>query len=150
MKNLLIISLVVVTLMSCKETDQVEKVVFGTYQLSAIYPDPRDGSGEFNPVESERRITLYKDSTFLANFSFCDGLSIEVNGKSAGTFSSTQLTSTDDCNDSFRFNELSIDFSNSELFIYYLCSEGCTEKYRRINQKVCNHYNSEFLLQPLL
>ncbi|GAA5030274.1 hypothetical protein GCM10011506_19290 [Marivirga lumbricoides] len=119
---------------ACSEDDGVSKTSLGTYQLTAIYSDPGDGSGDFAPVESNKRITLYQDSTFAANFSLCNGLSIEDTGSTEGTFSSAELSFKADCNNSLPSNELRIDLFESELIIYYSCYEGCSEKYSRINE----------------
>lgn len=134
MKNLLLITLIVLIVTSCSDDDNVHNSVVGTYQLTAIFADPGDGSVEFDPVESERKISLYSDSTFLANFSFCNGLSTEAIGNSKGTFSSSELTFEEDCNNSIPSNKLLIDFTESELIISYSCFEGCSEKYTKIPQ----------------
>lgn len=133
MKKLLPLLFIFLVLISCNDDDEANKSVMGTYLLTAIFADPGDGSGEFTSVDSDKKITIYADSTFHTNFSFCNGLSLEADGDSEGTLTSDLLIFNEDCNNSLPSNELWIELSASELIISYLCIEGCSEKYSRIN-----------------
>lgn len=134
MKSFPLIALLFIFLVSCDDDDEANSSISGTYQLTAIFSDPGDGSGQFNAVESSKRIIIYSDSSFQSNFSFCNGVTIEADGSGEGTVTSNLLIFNEDCNNTLPSNELNIDLSNAELIISYLCIEGCSEKYTKIDE----------------
>ncbi|GAB3336102.1 hypothetical protein GCM10027429_19030 [Marivirga atlantica] len=119
-------------LLSCNEEELVNAEAIGTYILTERYSDPGDGSGTFQPVESDRRITLKEDNTYSTNYDFCNFFGTETKVSMNGKFNREEqiLVVPDVCSEDFYFDTLQIELKPQELIIYYLCIEGCAEKFR--------------------
>lgn len=127
-KSILLLSALFIVFSSCKKEDDV--IVIGdhvrssdTYLLTEILADPGDGSGTFQPVESNKYIKFHSDSTVTSNGELCR-MSIETNMPTTGTYSMADSTiSSADCND-FHF-----ELNGNELIVYYQCIEACQAKF---------------------
>jgi hypothetical protein len=58
-------------------TNNPETEITGTWKLVEVYLDPGDGSGDFEPVQSEKTVTFHGDGTVTSNGDLCT-LSLEV------------------------------------------------------------------------
>ncbi len=142
MKKLLITILTLVFL-SCSSDDTKpsnEVDLVGKWQLIEQYLDPGDGSGDFQPIDSERIIEFFSDSTVVINGELCF-MSSEVGTKETGSY----MLNTDSNNDfqydgeilpntcSSRSAKVYFDLPVSgNLILWYQCIEGCGQKFKKI------------------
>ncbi len=119
-----------VLLLSCDTNEITEQEdIIGKWQLIEVYSDPGDGSGEFNPVDSDKTIAFNKNGQFVSNGIMCH-MSIEPTETSTGTYSLVKYTLTpDNCEYSV---ELPYEVIGNELIISHFCIEGCGEKYKKV------------------
>ena len=71
--------------------------LLGKWKLIEQLADPGDGSGTFNPVESDRTIEFFSDGTITVNGSLCY-MSTGVETNSSGTY---EVTSDDTADTTF-------------------------------------------------
>lgn len=140
MRKFFMVSLFILGL-SCSDDDTFfdqEKDLLGTWRLVEQYVDPGDGSGDFQPVNSDKRVTFTANSTYSANGSLCfidtdsnEEVSgtYEINEENLAEFSSENYLIPEDCN--FEGAKVFIHFDGSDLILSYLCIEGCAQKYRK-------------------
>ncbi|MFZ6052520.1 lipocalin family protein [Halocola ammonii] len=107
-----------------------ESEVIGTWKLVEVYLDPGDGSGDFEPVDSEKTVTFHEDGTITSNGDLCS-LSQEANGTSSGTYSLQDSTlnlpeCTFDGPSNYTFEQ-----EGNTLIINAPCDEPCRVKYVR-------------------
>ncbi len=134
-RKLLITCLISYILLSCSSDDSNYKTteLTGKWKLTEAYIDPGDGSGEFQKVESKKIIEFKKNKRISSNVSLCIN-SMNWDEPDLGTYEynvdeKSQISgiiTPSSCN-SYHF-----EIKNSELYIYYLCIEGCGEKYIKI------------------
>ncbi|MDP4662626.1 MAG: hypothetical protein NWS74_03095 [Salibacteraceae bacterium] len=123
MKTVTIAILTALAVISCKKKDDVESELYGTYKLIETLADPGDGSGTFQPVSSDKTVTLYNDGTITSNGELCR-LNTETGTSTAGTYSFTDSTiSSSDCT-TFGF-----ELSGNTLILNYQCIEACRGKF---------------------
>ncbi|UJH66813.1 hypothetical protein [Allomuricauda sp. SCSIO 65647] len=128
-------------LLGCDEDDSLNRPtdLIGTWLLIEQYADPGDGSGDFNPVNSDKIIIFSAEGTYMANGSLCfmgtDSDSdvsgtYEINDSDLSDYSSENFLVPEDCN----FDDLKvyIHLEENRLILSYLCIEGCAQKYRKI------------------
>ena len=58
MKRLIILSLSILFL-ACSTEDNTDVQLAGTWKLIEVLADPRDGSGTYTPVDSDKTITFF-------------------------------------------------------------------------------------------
>jgi len=126
-----VICLLCVLMMSCDSNDvEPENDLVGKWKLIEVYSDPGDGSGTYNPVDSDKTIEFKNNGRFVSNGNICQFEIQPIEG-SKGSYSIDDNTlSPDDCD----FNTgLPFEFDGNKLIISYFCIEGCGEKYERVN-----------------
>lgn len=140
MKKYLIIVLLIV-MYSCSSDDSKptdETGVIGKWKLIEQYLDPGDGSGDFQPIESNRVVEFLSDGTVEINGELCF-LSSEVGDKETGSY--MLITDSDTQHDgeiipntcSSRSARVYFDLPVSgNLILWYQCIEGCGQKFARI------------------
>lgn len=129
MKRLLMF-LWLVTLIACDKTDDKnsDAGLTGEWGLTEILADPGDGSGTFQPVQSNKTITFHSNGTVTCNGSLCD-MSATSNQATSGTYSTADSTlGTLDCNLQMK---LKFEKTGSTLIIQYPCIEPCKAKYEK-------------------
>lgn len=101
--------------------------ITGKWKLVETLADPGDGSGTFQPVESEKTIEFRDDGTFVVyNGYLCPPA--EQSGPSTGTYSLSELTiSPKNCDTTITFER-----SDGMLILRFPCIEPCGEKYAKI------------------
>ena len=103
--------------------------LIGTWQLIEQYLDPGDGSGDYEPIESDLTITFNADGSFSANGNMC-GMSGMTDGSATGTYSEENGTlEIDDC--AFAGFGVTYEIKEGFLFLYYPCIEGCGQKFEK-------------------
>jgi hypothetical protein len=115
---------------ACSDDDVVlDPDLIGTWNLIEQYADPGDGSGDYEPIESDRTITFNEDGTFSSNGNMC-GMSGDTTESASGSFSEENGTiDVDDC--AFTGFGITYEIKDGYLFIYYPCFEGCGQKYEK-------------------
>ncbi|SHI39853.1 hypothetical protein [Aquimarina spongiae] len=134
MKKYIIILLLSVAFVSCSNDDDnqsPEATVIGKWKLVEALVDPGDGSGTFQPVESNQTITFFETGSVVSeNGSLCNIFS-ESAETSTGTFSFETNTLEIGCVDDVI--TLTFERTTLNLIIYYPCIEGCAFKYIRVD-----------------
>ena len=106
-----------------------ENEIVGTWELVEIYMDPGDGSGTFEPVESDKIIKFKNNGTVMSNGSLCVP-STESNSPMEGTYNDTDKTiDSDDCTD--QPIAIRYEITNGYLIISYPCFESCQAKFKK-------------------
>jgi len=121
----------ILILPSCSTKEEDRKIeLIGKWKLIELYSDLGDGSGIFNPVQSDKRIEFKTNGEYISNGTLCH-MSIESNQTSSGIYSSSEMTiSPSNCE---LQNNLTFEINDSFLIINYFCIEGCGEKYKKID-----------------
>jgi hypothetical protein len=118
-------------LISCGKDEPISlNNVVGEWQLIEQMIDPGNGTGVFTPVVSNKTIVFTENGTYLSNGSVCYP-SIIASEASSGTYSDSGNILNTEC---AGIAPMPIAFSveKGELYIFYPCYEGCTEKFERI------------------
>lgn len=136
MKQLILLFLAVFVLSSCSDDDNGDPVVqqpelVGNWKLIEMYADPGDGSGDFEPVESNKTVKFGIENDISSNGSLCF-MSIESDNPTEGTYSESEETFTIPTCGIVPFSS-SFRIVGSNLILSYSCFEACQEKYVKID-----------------
>ncbi len=122
--------LLILVIGSCSEDDTTSTDLAGTWQLTEQLTDLGNGEGEYEEVESIKKITFDDDGNFTSNGSLCN-MNVFANTATTGSYSTTQnLLYPDGCNFSPTISYALVD---GELILTYTCIESCRQKYLKIN-----------------
>ncbi len=116
---------------ACEKEDLAgSQELVGTWRLVEVLADPGDGSGTFESVNSDRRITFRADGTYTSAGNIC---SFNTNGDEDGSgqyFPAANRLEPAGC---FTTGGSPITFEQQgpALIISYLCIEPCQHKYRK-------------------
>jgi len=142
MKKYLLVVLLVIT-SSCTSDDSKptdETGIIGKWKLIEQLADPGDGSGTFQPINSERVIEFFSEGTVSVNGDLCF-MTSEVGETVTGTYMKTSDNNFDTQYDgeiipnscSSRSAKVYFDLSVSgNLILWYQCIEGCGQKFAKI------------------
>lgn len=125
MKGIRVILLFAISIVisSCeKEPELVSK-----WKLIETLADPGDGSGQFQPVESDKTMEFFADGTVVSNGILCQ-MSVESGNNSTGTYSELEMNITPD-NCGINPFVVLYEIQESHLVLSYPCFEPCREKY---------------------
>ena len=130
MKKSILLLLLLNLLISCNKNDQelAPASLIGTWKLTEILQDPGDGSGTFQPVNSNKKIVIVNSNQVTSNGVLCD-MSINSDTFSTGSYSeATKTINPYDC------QNLTINYEvdASSLILSYRCIEGCRAKYIKV------------------
>ncbi|MEW7292002.1 lipocalin family protein [Aquimarina sp. 2304DJ70-9] len=121
-------------LVSCSNDDDTTVVMntdlIGKWQLIEQLVDPGDGSGTFQPVDSQLTIEFFDNGTVIStNGSLCNMFTVSQD-ISSGTFSLDNNTINIGCDD----DVITIFFekNGSELILNFICIEACAQKYKKV------------------
>jgi len=132
MKNIILLFGLVVLMSSCSNDDSggdISTDLIGEWQLIEANADPGDGSGTFQPVDSDKVVVFLSNGTVTSNGSICI-LSIDSNNPTSGTYSLSDSTiSSSDC---VADRDVEFEIVNSNLIMRYPCIEACEEKFTKI------------------
>lgn len=132
MKHIFLYCFAFVCLSGCKDDDDnsamdITNDIVGTWKLIEVYADPGDGSGDFVPIESDKRIEFMANGTMSSNANLCFIFS-DVGETSIGTYSIDDMSfSISDCDNGPATANYEI--VDSQLIVSYFCIEACQEKY---------------------
>lgn len=140
MKNAILI-LLTLLLFNCKSDDgtpQRDTNLIGKWKLIEQLADPGDGSGTFEPIESDRIVAFFSNGTVTANGILCY-MSSEVGDENSGTYESVETTSfsdgeitPDNCDSNFFNPVVYYKIEGANLILWYQCIEGCGQKFEKI------------------
>jgi Lipocalin-like domain len=130
MKNSILLLILLNLLISCNKNDQelAPASLIGTWKLTEMLQDPGDGSGTFQPVNSNKKIVFVISNQVTSNGVICD-MSINSDTFSTGSYSeATKTINPYDC------QNLTINYEvdASSLILSYRCIEGCRAKYIKV------------------
>ena len=115
---------------SCNNENEVPELV-SKWALIEILADPGDGSGQFQPVSSDKTVEFFEDGTVTSNGSICI-MGTETGSGSTGTYSQADMTiDVDNCTGGHV--PLSYEMDGAYLILNYACIEPCREKYESVN-----------------
>ncbi|MBI1288354.1 MAG: hypothetical protein GC178_12345 [Flavobacteriales bacterium] len=115
---------------ACKHKDEVD--LLNKWHLIEQLADPGDGSGTFQPVDSEKTIQFFNDGTVSSNGSLCT-MNTEVGSGSTGTYNTTDSTITvDGCGNQLPY-PMTYQMEGQFLILNYPCIEPCREKYEQVD-----------------
>ncbi len=107
------------------------------WQLSETLMDPGDGSGTFQPIDSDYKIKFFSDGNlWVDGGTFCTATLI-LYDKFNGEYDTTKNVLTPyDC----KFNGKQIEYSyelneKNELIVYLPCIEPCANKFVKISSE---------------
>ncbi|MBX2816965.1 MAG: hypothetical protein KTR24_13250 [Saprospiraceae bacterium] len=126
---LLVLNLVIA---GCGKEAATEDVgVVGVWELVEVLADPGDGSGTFQPAQSDRKMNFRVDNVVESDVSFCRGTVTDPPFEA--NYSSSSLTIEPvGCAGSL---PIRYELSGRDLIISYTCIEPCREKYRRASDQ---------------
>jgi hypothetical protein len=116
---------------SCIETCEVVYPILGEWELIETYMDPGDGSGTFQPVNSNKIITFSANGTISSNENICDIATNPntSNSPSSGTYSNNSINVNCHVNQPW---DITFQQTGNILILNYPCICGCQAKYRRL------------------
>lgn len=106
-----------------------------TWKLVEVLADPGDGSGTFQPVNSQKKLAFSDDGTVRANSDMCS-MQNEPTPGNQGVFS--VVANYDSSNSIISPNcpalsyTLTYTINGNELIINYPCIEACQERYIKL------------------
>ena len=110
--------------------------LMGQWKLIEQLSDPGDGSGVFNPLESNRKIEFFSNGTVTVNGELCH-MDSEVGEKNTGRFLALENNDyydgeiiPDNCD--YEDTKLYYNLEGTNLIIRYLCIEGCGQKFKKL------------------
>lgn len=122
--------LLLLSLFSCNKNDQefTPASLAGTWKLTEMLQDPGDGSGTFQPVNSNKKIVFISDNKVTSNGILCD-MSINSDTFTTGSYSETTKTiNPSDCQNL----TINYELNANSLILSYQCIEGCRAKYIKV------------------
>lgn len=104
------------------------------WELVEVYSDPGNGGGSFNAVDSDRTITIFENGDFISRGSLCtfDISNTEIQTGEIEYSSTDSKLVVSDCgwND---LAKLSFRINGDEMIVDFVCFEGCSHKYKRVD-----------------
>lgn len=130
--------ILLITLMACTSNNipEMDTTLIGKWKLNEQLLDPGDGSGTFNPVNSNRVVEFFSNYTVTVNGEFCY-MNSEVASSTSGTYTETSdngyfdgVISPENCD----YNETKVYYTHdgANLILWYQCIEGCAQKFVKI------------------
>ena len=144
MKCFLSIFFFIIFISSCSTDDSTPKdksQLVGKWKLIEQLIDPGDGSGTFQPIDSNRVIEFFSDNTVKMNGILCF-MSTEIGTEESGVYMMITDSNTDTQNNgeiipntcSSRSARVYFDLpENGNLILWYQCIEPCGQKFEKID-----------------
>jgi hypothetical protein len=129
--SFLLLFILALLALSCTEDDGnlTPTSILGEWQLEAIYNDPGDGSGDFEPIESDMLLELLPNGRYTTSNSVCLR---PASGDQADTGSydeTTGIITTDLCDPAF---PIRFELVDDKLIISHFCIEACQLRFRKV------------------
>lgn len=135
MKKILFLLVLVTIAFACNKDDNNSSngVIVGQWRLSEILVDSGDGSGTFQPVESEKILIFTEESKVISSGTLCY-INTVSDVVTESTYSASNKTITSEC--SGAPTTITYDIVDGELILYYQCTEACQAKYAFVPQEI--------------
>jgi hypothetical protein len=132
-KIALLLIIISSSLPSCDDDDQTiqNAGISGEWRLIETLADPGDGSGQYMPVQSDKRISIFTDGSFSSNGDPCD-FQIAADNPSEGSYNQNDQGYYIDCGLPLEASIL-LSLEDDYLIIQFFCFEPCLHKYERLN-----------------
>jgi len=132
-KNAFLILLVAI-LSSCSQDDnsnsETETVLLGKWKLIEQLADPGDGSGTFQPINSQKIIEFFKDGKISStNGSLCEPYSEEQ--IYIGNYSKDKNKIMTNCQNP-NIASIGFEIKNDNLILNFASNEGFSQKFEKI------------------
>ncbi len=131
MKQLVLLFVCIGLLSSCTtndDLDPLEEKLIGIWKLTEILVDPGDGSGVFEPVNSEKIIEFRKNGVVVSN-GMMSSATTESNKPTSLIYSVTESVIFSE-----GFSSMKFEIVDSFLIINNLCTDPCKSKFVKIQQ----------------
>ena len=129
MKKFIVLSMTVVFFLFCSKKEKDETQLVNEWRLIEVLADPGDGSGQYEPVNSDKSIQFFSDGTVQSNQSLCG---FDPNYAGTGIYDTTEgVIIPDDCFDPLL--RISFRLEGANLILHHPCIEECGEKYVRVS-----------------
>lgn len=99
------------------------------WQLEATYNDPGDGSGDFEPVESDMLLELLPNGRYTTSNSACLRPQSGDQTDTGSYDEATGIITTDLCDP---VRPIRFEFVDDKLIISHPCIEACQLRFRRV------------------
>ena len=127
MKKIFLIITIALLIVSCNK--KKEKGEVSSWRLVEQLFDPGDGSGEFEPVDSDKTITFFEDGIIKSNGELCSMEAGITEEGSTGNYISESNTITANCSgNDFSY---SYEMNGDELIVSFPCIEPCRHKFKK-------------------
>lgn len=103
----------------------------GTWQLVEVMADPGDGSGTFEPVDSDRTITFGANGAYTATGDLCTFGTTADSATSGIFWPEDQNVEPAGCISAAPRSGITYAFEGEALILSYPCIEPCQQKYRK-------------------
>ncbi|MBQ4802378.1 hypothetical protein J8L88_05870 [Aquimarina sp. MMG015] len=116
---------------SCSNDDDAiaDPDLLGKWQLIEQLVDPGDGSGTFQPVNSDLELEFLPAGVLqVSNGTLCL-ITIGREGDSTESYSIDENVITVDCGNS---TNIGFEIKEGRLFLYFPCIEACAQKYQKL------------------
>ncbi|MDH7445637.1 lipocalin family protein [Aquimarina sp. 2201CG14-23] len=128
-KYVLLFSVFLLCVFSCNNDDVVNPDLLGKWRLVAQLVDPGDGSGTFQPINSDMELEFLADGVLkVSNGDLC-ALTIPSEGNSTENYDVDENEINVSCENPVTIN---YEIKEGSLFLYFLCIEGCAQQYRKL------------------
>ncbi|MBC9798298.1 hypothetical protein [Sinomicrobium weinanense] len=120
-------------LFSCSgDNDPEDAELVGSWKLIEYLADPGNGSGSFQPVNSDKTVTFHADKTITSNGKLCTfTIRADAGKRGTGVYSLTDsIITPNDCTEQQHSN-IYFEMDNNNLIIKYICVEGCAQKFKK-------------------
>ncbi len=130
-KLMLFFSILLLCIAACTNDDDntSNPDLLGKWKLVAQLVDPGDGSGTFQPIESDLELEFLEEGLVkVSNGNLCS-LAIDSDGNSTESYSTVENTIDVTCNNPI---PISFEIKEASLLLYYSCIEACAQRYHKL------------------
>lgn len=132
LKNCFILIALMGLLINCTDDSEgADPTLEGRWQLKAVLNDPGDGSGTFQPVESDKYIEFLLNGEVRSNGNLCSSGGDIDNPSSGNVVLPDSVLNVNNCPRPFGPTYFRIESEN--LILSYPCIEPCEEKYVKLD-----------------
>ena len=132
LKNCFILIALLGLLINCTDDSEgTDPKLEGRWQLKAVLMDPGDGSGTFQPIESDKYIEFLSNGEIRSNSNLCSSGGNIDNPSSGKYVLPDSVLIIDNCPRPLGPTYFRIESEN--LILSYPCIEPCEEKYVKLD-----------------